>query len=72
VAQPHRRIIGEAVAKVAADLLRTPPLPQQLGDHPAELIVGRDLAAVLTRSSGGDPTMSLEGAMLTAGCHVAP
>jgi hypothetical protein len=72
MAQPHRRVIREALPEMTADLLRAPPLPQQLADHPAELSVGLDLAAMLARSSGGDPTMSLEGAMLAAGCHVAP
>jgi hypothetical protein len=79
--QPHRGIIGEAAAKVAADLLRTPSLPQQLGDHAAELIVGLNLAGLLACSSYGGATMSVdvnghlkvpvEGAIFAAGCHVA-
>jgi hypothetical protein len=44
MAQPHRGIIGKAVTKVTADLLRAPPLTKQLGDHTAELIVGVDPA----------------------------
>ncbi len=38
-AQPHRPIVRELVTQVPADLLRAPPLRQQLTDHAAQLDV---------------------------------
>jgi DNA-binding IclR family transcriptional regulator len=70
LAQPHRRIIGKAVAEVTADLLRTPPLTKQLGNHSAEVIVGVDSASVMTCSTRGGSPMSIKGLIAAAGRHV--
>jgi hypothetical protein len=72
MAQPHRWIIGKAEAKVTADLLRTPPLTKQLGDHAAEVIVGVDPASMVTCSSSGGSPMGIEGLISAAGWRVAP
>jgi hypothetical protein len=72
MAQPHRCIIGEAVAEVAADLLGAPTLTKQLGDHAAEVIVGVDPASVVTCSSRGGSPMSIEGLISVAGRCIAP
>jgi len=67
MAQSHRRIVGEALTKVTADLLRAPPLTKQLGDHAAELIVGLDSASMVTCSTRGGSPMSIEGLISAAG-----
>jgi hypothetical protein len=72
MAQPHRRIIGEAVAKMTADLLRAPPLTKQLGDHVAEVIVGVDPASMVTCSTRGGTPMGIEGLIPAASSRVAP
>jgi hypothetical protein len=72
MAQPHRWIIGETVTKVTADLLRAPPLTEQLGDHTAEVIVGVDPTSMVTRSTRGSSPMGIKGLISTAGWCVAP
>jgi len=72
VAQPHRRVVGETLAQMAADLLRAPPLAKQLGHHDAELLVGVQPPAVLTRSTCGSPTMSIEGPIPAPRDGIAP
>jgi hypothetical protein len=42
VTQPHRRFVGKPSTQMAADLLRGPPLRQQLTDQLAELTVRLD------------------------------
>ena len=58
--------------QVAADLLRAPPTTMQFDAQASELIIGVDLAAVLTCSSRGRSPMRIEGSILTAGRRVAP
>jgi len=72
MAQPHRRVVGEAQPKMAADLLRAPPLTKQLGDHAAEMIVDLDPAPVVTCSTRGGAVMSVERAISATGWRVAP
>ena len=72
MAQPHRRIVGEAQRKVTADLLRAPPLEQQLGDHGAKLFAGLKPPPVVTCSPGGGAAMSVERAIPATGDSVAP
>src|SRR5215475_258888 len=47
VAQPHRRLISEPSAQMTADLLRTPPLGQQLTDQLTQLQIGLDAASMM-------------------------
>jgi hypothetical protein len=70
--QPHRRFVGEAQAKMTADLLRAPPLTKQLGDHAAEVIVDLDPAAGQTCASHGGSVMSVERAIPATADRVAP
>ncbi len=57
---------------MAADLLRTPPLAKQLGDHLAKPIVNLDAPPVLTCPAYGGATMSIERPIPATGDHVAP
>lgn len=70
--QPHGRVVGEAQSKMAADLLRTPPLPEQLGDHLAKLIVDFDAPSVRACHAYGGATMSVERPIPATGDRVAP
>jgi hypothetical protein len=72
MAQPHPGIIGKAVTKMTADLLRAPSLTKQLGDHAAELIVGVDTASMVTCSSRGGSPMGIAGPIPAAGDSVPP
>ena len=56
---------------MAADLLRTPPLTEQLGDHLTEVAVGVDPASVMTSATCGGAPMRLEGLMSRLGACVA-
>jgi hypothetical protein len=42
VTEPHRRLAGEPQPQLPADLLRAPPLRQQLGDQLPQLAAGLD------------------------------
>jgi hypothetical protein len=72
MAQPHRRVIGEAQSKMPADLLRAPSLEKQLGDHGAKVIVDLDPPPVLTCPPYGGALMSIERAISATGDSVAP
>jgi len=60
------------MAQMAADLLRAPSLTKQLGDHGTEAVIGVDPASVVTRTSRGGSSMSIEGLIAAAGWSVAP
>ena len=72
VRDPHGRINWEIELQSAADLLRAPPLAKQLGHHDTELLVGVQPPAVLTRSTCGSPTMSIEGPIPAPRDGIAP
>ena len=70
--QPHQGNIGKAQTQVPADLLWAPPRPEQLGDQPAEPIIGVNPTATLTCMSRGGSTMSIEGSVRAARDCIAP
>jgi hypothetical protein len=57
---------------MTADLLRAPPLEQQLGDHGAKVIADIDPAPVVTCPPRGGSVMSIERAIPATGDSVAP
>jgi hypothetical protein len=71
VTQRHSRFVGEPSAQMAADLLRTPPLPEQLSEQPPQLAVAIEPSPVPTRPTGGGTPMSLERAVVATGDRVA-
>ena len=63
VAQPHSRVVREPAPQVSADLLRTPPLRQELADHAPQLSVLLDTPPVLAGPTRDRATVSLERAV---------
>lgn len=55
---------------MAADLLRTPPLTEQLADHLTEVAVGVDPASVMPIATCGGAAMRLEGLISRFGACV--
>jgi len=72
VTQPHPRLVGEPSAQVPADLLRAPPLEQQLADQLAQLEVGLDPPLMTSGATRRRPPMGLERTVTSAaGCVAA-
>jgi hypothetical protein len=53
--------VWETLAQVTADLLRAPPLPEQLPDDLAQLAIRLDAAPMVTRLARGRAQVSLNG-----------
>ncbi len=70
--QPHRRVLREALPEVPADLLRAPPLRQQLGNETAQLRVHRDPATMMTAAASDRTTVRLERPIALLRCRVTP
>ena len=60
VTQPHRRLVREPQAQLTGNLLRAPPLEQQLMDQLAELEVGLNAPPMTSGAAGRRMPMSFE------------
>src|SRR5690606_37936163 len=66
VTQPHRPVGGVLRPQVPADLLRTPPLPKQVGEQAGQGRVGLDPTPMFPATSGRGATVGLEGTVAAA------
>lgn len=71
VTQPHRRVVREPPAQLTGNLLRAPPLEQQLTDQLAELEVGLNAPPMITDAPRRRMPMSLKRAVTPAPGRVA-
>ncbi|MGW6276168.1 hypothetical protein [Kribbella sp. NPDC055071] len=69
--RPHRRLFGMAQPKVPADLLRAPPLRQQISRQFAELEVGVEAPAMSTCPASGRLAVRVERTITPACVGVA-
>lgn len=69
VAQPHAGVVWETPARMAADLLRAPPLLKQLGDSLTQPGVRVDPTRVTPRTTGDRTTVSLKQAVASDGAR---
>lgn len=70
VAQPHQWVLGVA-SQVSGDLLRAPPLREQLGDHFAQAGVLLDSPLVTTECALDRPAVGFERPVLAVSAAVA-
>jgi len=71
VTQPPPRLARKLQPQVTADLLRAPPLREQLGDQLPHLAVGLDPPPVTAAPARGCPAMGLERPVTAAARGVA-
>src|SRR5579875_3123854 len=64
--QPHVRVVTEPGVQVTADLLRAPPLRQQLGRQPPQLDIGVNPEVAPANSSRTSTTVRVKRPVTTA------
>ena len=60
-------VVGEVDSQVPADLLRTPPVRQLLGDHCSQLRMEVDTTVMMSSPTRGRPPMRIEGTIRSLG-----
>ncbi|BBN46307.1 hypothetical protein MAHJHV58_50770 [Mycobacterium avium subsp. hominissuis] len=71
VAQPHQSVLGVFAPQVSGDLLRAPPLSEELGDQVTQGGILVDPPLVTTRSALNRPAVGFKRPVLAVAAAVA-